>query len=381
MHMTRQRLAAFLSLAAAATAQTDVDWKKLVTVPKLSLSEAATKALALAGSGVICQAELELDKGKLVYSIDVAQGEKTCALVLDVADGKELDRELEGEDHSAAVAGCKTTLVAAVAAALARTPGKAIAAAVHQREGKPWIDVTVFADAGGLVEVKVDGLTGGAQAGGDAAKGAQAQSRPFTDTFAVDRADLAATGRNPFFILEPGYALVLQGKEGGADVELVITVLPDTRKIDGVETRVVEERESKGGKLAEVSRNFFAISRRTNSVYYFGEEVDIYKDGKVASHEGAWTSGVGGARFGLFMPGEPLIGARYYQEVAPGVAMDRAEVLRLADTAEVPAGKYDHVLVTEESTPLESGKEEKFYAPGVGLVRENDLRLVKIVKP
>ena len=81
-------------------------------------------------------------------------------------------------------------------------------------------------------------------------------------------------------------------------------------------TRVVEERETKGSQVVEVSRNFFVICKRTNNVYYFGEDVDIYRDGKIVGHDGAWLAGEGGARFGLAMPGSPLLGARYYQEIA-----------------------------------------------------------------
>src|SRR4051812_26138748 len=59
-------------------------------------------------------------------------------------------------------------------------------------------------------------------------------------------------GRNPYFVLVPGYELVLKGKEDGKKVDLVNTVLDEIKKIDGVETRVVEERENQDGKLAEV---------------------------------------------------------------------------------------------------------------------------------
>lgn len=142
-----------------------------------------------------------------------------------------------------------------------------------------------------------------------------------------------STGRNPFFVLEPGYQLTLEdGKE-----RLVITVTGETRLVAGVETRMVEERERDGGNLIEVSRNYYAISNKTNSVFYFGEEVDVYKDGKIANHEGAWLAGVGGAKFGLMMPGLPLIKARYYQEMAPKVAMDRAEIVGLGLTVKTPA--------------------------------------------
>jgi len=111
-------------------------------------------------------------------------------------------------------------------------------------------------------------------------------------------------------------------------------------------------------------------------VYYFGEDVDVYKDGAVVNHEGSWRSGVDGARFGLMMPAVPLLGARFQQEVAPGIAMDRVEVVSLDDTLDTPAGRFTRVLRTEETTPLEPmAREYKFYASGVGLIRDADLRL------
>lgn len=167
---------------------------------------------------------------------------------------------------------------------------------------------------------------------------------------------------NPYFILEPGYQLVF---EGGKE-RLTITVLDETKTIAGVETRVVDERETKDGKLTEVSRNFFAISKRTNSVFYFGEEVDIFKDGKVVGREGAWLAGEKGARFGLMMPGQVLLKARHYQEIAPKVAMDRAEIVSMSATVKTPAGEFKNCLKVEETTPLEPGtKEYKYYAPGI----------------
>ena len=192
--------------------------------------------------------------------------------------------------------------------------------------------------------------------------------------FPVAKQDFASSGRNPYFILEPGYVLQLEG--GG--VTLLITVLNETRMVDGVETRVVEERESEDGKLLEVSRNYFAIHKPTNDVYYFGEDVDFYKDGRVTGHEGSWYSGVDGARFGLLMAGQPAAGAKHYQEIAPGVALDRARNVSLTETVRTPAGEFKDCLKVEESNPLESdSKEFKYYAPGVGMVQSEDLKLVK----
>ena len=131
----------------------------------------------------------------------------------------------------------------------------------------------------------------------------------------------------------------------------------------------------------EVSRNYFAISKRNNGVFYFGEDVDMYDSSGKVTHGGSWHAGVGGARAGLMMPGLPLLGGRYYQEVAPKKAMDRAESVSISDTRKVPAGSFDHVLKTEETTPLEPGvKEYKYYVSGIGLIKDGDMELVRYGK-
>ena len=215
-----------------------------------------------------------------------------------------------------------------------------------------------------------------AQAPKPTAKGAQ----DWAQSFSAAPADLATTGENPHFILTPGYQLVLEGKESGAAIRLVVTVLDETKKIGDYETRVVEERETSNGALAEVSRNYFAIHKTTRDVFYFGEDVDEYKNGKIVGHEGAWLHGTGGARFGLMMPGAPKAGQRYYQEVAPKVAMDRAEIVKVDDKLTTPAGTFDRCVRVEETTPLESDKGLKVYAPGVGLVKDGTLELVSYRK-
>ena len=199
----------------------------------------------------------------------------------------------------------------------------------------------------------------------------------WTETLAPTDEKCLSTGRNEYFILEPGYQLTLAGKEGSKQVELVVTVLNETKLVDGVETRILEERESANGNLVEVSRNFFAVGEKTRNVYYFGEEVDIYKKGKVVSHEGAWLSGVKGAKYGILLPGQIKVGDRYYSEKAPKVAMDRQENVATDAVLETPAGKFAHCFKVKETTPLESGTEYKLYAPGIGLVQDGNLKLVK----
>jgi hypothetical protein len=194
----------------------------------------------------------------------------------------------------------------------------------------------------------------------------------------LEDCNFATTGENSYFVLEPGYQVILGGQEDGEDLQLVMTVLNETKVVDRVETRVVEEKESEGGNLVEVSRNYFALCKPRNNAIYFGEDVDMYEDGKIVSHEGAWLAGQNGSKAGMIMPGKVEVGLKYYQEIAPGVAEDRAEIISVNDTLNTPAGMFKQVIKTEETNPLKPGEKEfKFYAPGIGLIQDEAIKLVK----
>jgi hypothetical protein len=200
-----------------------------------------------------------------------------------------------------------------------------------------------------------------------------ATSSQWQDKFDLAGCNLQTTGKNPYFVLEPGFQLVLEG----GDTKLQMTVLNETKMVDGVNTRVVEEREWKEGKLHEVARNYFAICEQTKDVFYFGENVDFYENGKVVKHDGSWLAG-GGNRAGLFMPGTPKLNMKYYQEIAPGVAMDRAEIVSMTDTCKTPAGTFSKCMKIKEGSAIEiAATEYKYYAPGIGLVGDQEVRLVK----
>jgi hypothetical protein len=201
--------------------------------------------------------------------------------------------------------------------------------------------------------------------------------QPWLRSFAVGAKDLATQGENPYFVLKPGYQTTFEGEEKGKIGKLVITVLNETKDVGGVGTRVVEEREWSGGELIEVSRNYFAIHPGSADLYYFGEDVDMYKNGKVVNHDGSWHHGANGAKFGLMMPGKPAVGMRFYQELAKGVAMDRSEIVSLTEKITTRAGRFERCLKSKETTPLEVlAREYKIYAPGVGLVKDGDLEPV-----
>jgi hypothetical protein len=208
----------------------------------------------------------------------------------------------------------------------------------------------------------------------------------FTTQFPLDECTFSSSGRNLHFSIRPGDWLALEGTDEGQVVRVEILVLGETRPITfvtdererlTVRTRVVEEREWIDGELVEVSRNFYARCQETGDIYYFGEDVDIYEGGVVVSHEGAWLAGQDRARPGLIMPGSFLLGSRYFQELAPGVALDRAEHARMKLTIRTPAGTFRDCVEVLETTPLEPGATSvKRYCPEIGLVVDDTVKLV-----
>lgn len=46
----------------------------------------------------------------------------------------------------------------------------------------------------------------------------------------------------------------------------------------------------------------------------------------MVSHEGSWRASENGARAGITMPGTVLLGATYFEEIAPNIAEDRVEI-------------------------------------------------------
>jgi hypothetical protein len=179
---------------------------------------------------------------------------------------------------------------------------------------------------------------------------------------------------NPYFPLDVGRQLILTGEDEGDDVTLQLTVLDRTRVIEGVTTRVVEEREFVNGELSEVTWNYH-VQAPDGSICYYGEDVDVYEEGGI-THEGAWCPG-GNNEAGIFMPADPQPGMKYQNEVAPGIALDEATIVG-AGPWTVPFGKFTEAIRIRENDPLTGSKDHKVHAAGVGIIVDGVLQLVEI---
>jgi hypothetical protein len=190
------------------------------------------------------------------------------------------------------------------------------------------------------------------------------------EPFELDPADFTTDVTNPWFPLEPGTRWIYrETTEDGEQVRVVVTATSVTREIaNGVIARVVRDTVTLDGEIIEDTRDWYAQDAG-GAVWYLGEDTAEFEDGEVTTREGSFEAAVDGAEAGVIMPAAPEVGMTYRQEHYEGEAEDRGEVLALDERASVPAGEYDGLVQTADTTPLEPDVlEHKYYAEGLGLV-------------
>lgn len=221
----------------------------------------------------------------------------------------------------------------------------------------------VITEDGTLVTVKHD----------DAADRAQEQTARTTKvlegvTFSHPR-DIT----NPFVPLATLKEDVLEGTEDGKKIRIMRTVMPNKHKsftIAGqkVDALVVEDREYEDGVIAEVAIDYFAQDD-AGTVFYLGEEVDEYAGGKLKRHKGSWMFGKDTQIPGVLFPAHPKVGTRFKSEDVSKDINEKDEVVSVSETVVTPAGTYKNCVKVREKL-ADGTTEYKYYAPGVGVVRE-----------
>jgi hypothetical protein len=202
----------------------------------------------------------------------------------------------------------------------------------------------------------------------------EAQSRVVA-TATPPAVNFVAESDNPYFPLVPGttFHYRMETSEGVEEEDFIVT--SQTKVVDGVTTRVIEDIVRLNGVITEHTFDWFAQDTTTGDVWYFGEDSRSFDPvtGRLISREGSWEAGKKGAEAGIIMLGNPQVGVTYNEESAPGVAEDMATVRSLKARARVPFGSFRDCLKTDNFTPLDPEvQESKYYCPGVGLVLEVD---------
>jgi hypothetical protein len=181
----------------------------------------------------------------------------------------------------------------------------------------------------------------------------------FSDSTNVNNAYFGVTGVD--------YRLYL-GEDEGEPLRIEVAPTGETKSIDWeggtTETVVSQFIATSERDLLEIAVDWFAQDDSGN-VWYFGEDVFNYEEGRVANMGGSWLAGKDGPP-GLIMPGDPALGQRFNPENIPGLVFETVEVQEVDGTFTLSTGEeLTGVLMLHEV--LDDGSEEfKEYATGYG---------------
>jgi hypothetical protein len=190
----------------------------------------------------------------------------------------------------------------------------------------------------------------------------------------IDPANFVGKIDNRYLPFIPGTRYHFEGVRGTTPQTDDEVVTHRTKRILGVTCTVVRDTVSEHGQVVERTFDYYAQDRQGN-VWYMGELSLERQHGRLVKASDSWLGGVDGGKPGIIMPAHPRRGDAYRQEYyPPGEALDQARVVGYRATITVPAGTFERVLVTLERSPLEPQTEKKYYAPGIGEVKE---RVVK----
>ena len=204
--------------------------------------------------------------------------------------------------------------------------------------------------------------TGWANGGQDLPQGSEkVDLRPADFTTKID---------NEYWPMRPGNTWVYREADTAGNRERVVVKVTHRTKLiaNGITARVIRDTVNQKGVPVEVTDDWYAQDRRGN-IWYLGEYVSNFENGKVVDHEGSFEAGVDGAQAGIAMPANPKPGLSYRQEYYKGEAEDQGAVVTVGEEqVQVPFGFFDKgVLMTRDTVPTEPKVQElKFFAPNVG---------------
>jgi hypothetical protein len=191
----------------------------------------------------------------------------------------------------------------------------------------------------------------------------------------VSPADFSTNINNPFFSIPVGKKMVYEKTTEDGKERIEILVPGWTRTVMGVETLVFWDRVYLNDVLIEDTRDYLA-QHKNGDVWYFGEHVDNYENGKLKDHHGAWLAGVNGAKPGIWMLANPKVGDEFRNEYYKGEAEDITKIVAVNETVVVPFGTLTDCVKTFDWTPLDSTSiANKYFCkqPAGGTALEVDL--------
>ena len=149
-----------------------------------------------------------------------------------------------------------------------------------------------------------------------------------------------------------------------------------------VDTAIIQYVAYLDGRIHEVAIDWYAQAD-DGSVWYFGEDVFNYEDGKVADTKGTWAAG-DKTPAAMIMPANPQVGDVYRPENAPGIAFEEVRVDKVDQDVAGPSGNISGAMEVNE-LHMDGTREGKVFAPGYGEFSTGspggDLEAVSLASP
>lgn len=222
----------------------------------------------------------------------------------------------------------------------------------------------------------------------DAQKGEISKTETSEYNPAINPSDFTTKITNKYFSLPVGKKMIYEADTEEGVERIEIEIENGTRNIMGIETIIYRDKVYLGGVLVEDTKDYLAQDKDGN-VWYFGEDVNNYEAGNLLDHAGSFIAGVDGAKPGIWIKGEQIVGDSYKQEYYKGEAEDMRDVVAINLTVSTKLATYTDCVKVYDWTPLDpKSREHKYYCPEVAsLVLNEDLEsrkraeLIKVTTP
>ena len=177
---------------------------------------------------------------------------------------------------------------------------------------------------------------------------------------------------NPFHPLKPGLQWVRAGttEVGSRKVphEIITTMTDVIRTIDGVPTIAMLDESTDSGEISQRSIDYMALDKDGN-VWILGGYTEDYEGGAYTNTDSAWLSTGAGGRIGILSPAKvDMTTPRWAIGGSPDEKPSVGQPMQIGVHVCVPFACYENVRVVQEGNVGAPDNENKYYAPGVGVI-------------
>jgi hypothetical protein len=172
---------------------------------------------------------------------------------------------------------------------------------------------------------------------------------------------------NPLHPTNEVTQVIMGGQVDGKPFRTEVTLLPATKPIPYrggmVDAAIIQYVAYSDGRIHEVAIDSYAQAD-DGSVWYFGEDVSNFENGKVADTKGTWVAS-DKTPAAMIMPAKPAVGNVYRPENAPEVVFEEVRVQKVDKTVAGPSGNVSGAIEVME-LHMDGTREGKVFAPGYG---------------